>query len=387
MRATQVVLSLFTMLSRLFIHPVVVDAFVSSASSFKTSVTRCILRKVSTKPKRIYKKTTQKAKSEGSIDDFKKPFHRDYIPKKKRALLNIQKMQESISITSTLKDEPSSSTYSVTEPLVRSSNIPKKFLGAPLLTHTVSSSSTRLQAARGGDIPSPDKQLTTSSKKATVPADTGGNSKISYRLGSPTQTDGVAPGVPVAHTKTPENTKTRTIVKSQTISASITEKKLSIGNDIVGTPVSDRPFSLPPGQFKPKQSLGQNFLSDQNYVLKIVDALIDNSEEGGRVVELGPGPGALSRMLIQRYPKMTAVEIDQRAVAFLKEKLPTLHVHLLSHCSQLSLSHTDLVCSLFFCFSIITILSFSAPNLTLINLYLHLIMSLNCSFRYCIWMY
>ena len=89
---------------------------------------------------------------------------------------------------------------------------------------------------------------------------------------------------------------------------------------------SDRPFSLPPGQFKPKQSLGQNFLSDQNYVLKIVDALKDDSEEGCRVVELGPGPGALSRMLVQRYPKMTAVEIDQRAVAFLDEKLPSLNV-------------------------------------------------------------
>ena len=89
---------------------------------------------------------------------------------------------------------------------------------------------------------------------------------------------------------------------------------------------SDRPFSLPPGQFKPKQSLGQNFLSDQNYVLKIVDALHDDSEKGVQVVELGPGPGALSRVLIERYPKMTAVEIDQRAVAFLAEKLPGLKV-------------------------------------------------------------
>lgn len=89
---------------------------------------------------------------------------------------------------------------------------------------------------------------------------------------------------------------------------------------------SDRPFTLPTGQFKPKQSLGQNFLSDQNYVLKIVNALNDDSEKGCRVVELGPGPGALSRMLVQRYPNMTAVEIDQRAVAFLTEKLPSLKV-------------------------------------------------------------
>ena len=88
--------------------------------------------------------------------------------------------------------------------------------------------------------------------------------------------------------------------------------------------VKDRPFTLPAGQFKPKQSLGQNFLSDQNYVLKICDAFTDTSSEGHRVVEIGPGPGALTRVLYQRYPSMTAIEIDQRAVAFLGEKLPGL---------------------------------------------------------------
>ena len=88
----------------------------------------------------------------------------------------------------------------------------------------------------------------------------------------------------------------------------------------------DRPFSLPPGEFRPKQSLGQNFLSDQNYVLKLVNRLEDSSKDGSRVVELGPGPGALTRKLFERYPRMTAVEIDQRAVSFLREKLPGLKV-------------------------------------------------------------
>ena len=42
--------------------------------------------------------------------------------------------------------------------------------------------------------------------------------------------------------------------------------------------IPDRPFTLPPGEFRPKQSLGQNFLSDQNYVMKIVNELKDNSQ-------------------------------------------------------------------------------------------------------------
>ena len=48
--------------------------------------------------------------------------------------------------------------------------------------------------------------------------------------------------------------------------------------------------------------------------------------DGHKVVEIGPGPGALTRVLYERYPKMTAIEIDQRAVEFLGTKLPGIKV-------------------------------------------------------------
>lgn len=96
---------------------------------------------------------------------------------------------------------------------------------------------------------------------------------------------------------------------------------------------------LPKGAFAPKQSLGQNYLSDQNYVLKIVNALeagatvgasaaraIAGESNGARVVELGPGAGALSRVLVERYPSMMAIELDGRAVALLAQSLPALTV-------------------------------------------------------------
>ncbi|CAN0506155.1 unnamed protein product, partial [Laminaria digitata] len=50
------------------------------------------------------------------------------------------------------------------------------------------------------------------------------------------------------------------------------------------------------GEFRPKQSLGQNYLTDQNYVLKICNHFGDTSEGGRRVVELGPGTGALTQV-------------------------------------------------------------------------------------------
>ena len=92
--------------------------------------------------------------------------------------------------------------------------------------------------------------------------------------------------------------------------------------------------------FRPKQSLGQNYLSDQNYVLKICNALGDGgqqegraealgiaADEGGRrVIELGPGAGALSRVLVDRYPNMLAIELDKRAIDLLAETFPQLTV-------------------------------------------------------------
>lgn len=90
--------------------------------------------------------------------------------------------------------------------------------------------------------------------------------------------------------------------------------------------------TLPSNKFKPKQSLGQNYLNDQNTVLRIVNAMdpdTDNpivTDGGSRVVELGPGTGAITRVLVERYPKMVAIELDNRAVKLLDETLPSLSV-------------------------------------------------------------
>ncbi len=75
---------------------------------------------------------------------------------------------------------------------------------------------------------------------------------------------------------------------------------------------------------RPKQSLGQNFLHDPNIARKIVDAVRAPGE--GHVVEIGPGQGALTGLLLERYPTFTAFEIDERAVAHLRREVPALDV-------------------------------------------------------------
>lgn len=75
---------------------------------------------------------------------------------------------------------------------------------------------------------------------------------------------------------------------------------------------------------RPKQSLGQNFLQDPNIVRKIVAAV--RAPDDAHVVEIGPGEGALTETLMAKYPLFTAIEIDERAVRHLRERLPGVDV-------------------------------------------------------------
>jgi len=74
----------------------------------------------------------------------------------------------------------------------------------------------------------------------------------------------------------------------------------------------------------PRRSLGQNFLVDPNTAKRIVGSL--RARKGCRVVEIGPGTGALTRILYELYPGMVAFEIDNRAVESLRLMLPGLDV-------------------------------------------------------------
>jgi len=68
------------------------------------------------------------------------------------------------------------------------------------------------------------------------------------------------------------------------------------------------------GSNKPK--LGQNFLSDRRAAEKTVDALGDISQ--ALVVEIGPGKGALTDILIYRAGRLIAIELDHMLAAELR---------------------------------------------------------------------
>lgn len=67
-----------------------------------------------------------------------------------------------------------------------------------------------------------------------------------------------------------------------------------------------------------KKSLGQNFLADRSAAESIVDALGDIS--GRTVLEIGPGRGALTNLLIFRAHHLIAIELDRVLAAQLRMK-------------------------------------------------------------------
>ncbi|MEJ2433495.1 MAG: 16S rRNA (adenine(1518)-N(6)/adenine(1519)-N(6))-dimethyltransferase RsmA [Pseudolabrys sp.] len=68
----------------------------------------------------------------------------------------------------------------------------------------------------------------------------------------------------------------------------------------------------------PKKSLGQNFLLDLNLTARIARAA--GPFDGVTVVEIGPGPGGLTRALLaQGVKRVIAVERDARAIAALEQ--------------------------------------------------------------------
>ncbi len=76
---------------------------------------------------------------------------------------------------------------------------------------------------------------------------------------------------------------------------------------------------------RPKKSLGQHFLKNEDVCHRIAQSLQLHGKYK-KVLEVGPGMGALTKHLLQRTEFETSVvEIDTESVAYLNKHLPLLH--------------------------------------------------------------
>jgi len=68
---------------------------------------------------------------------------------------------------------------------------------------------------------------------------------------------------------------------------------------------------------RPRKRFGQHFLHDPGVIRRIVAAVAP--APGDDIVEVGPGQGALTRPLLERAGRLTAIEIDRDLAAELTE--------------------------------------------------------------------
>jgi 16S rRNA (adenine1518-N6/adenine1519-N6)-dimethyltransferase len=71
---------------------------------------------------------------------------------------------------------------------------------------------------------------------------------------------------------------------------------------------------------KARKSLGQNFLTDARVSRRIVNAV--SPQPLDIIIEIGPGTGALTRLLVEQSGYVVAVEIDSRLIEELRASLP-----------------------------------------------------------------
>ena len=84
------------------------------------------------------------------------------------------------------------------------------------------------------------------------------------------------------------------------------------------SPASDSAYgsALPPA--RPRKRFGQHFLHDQGILRRIVDAIAP--QPGDRLVEIGPGEGALTLPLLRACHRLVAIELDRDLIASLAER-------------------------------------------------------------------
>lgn len=71
-------------------------------------------------------------------------------------------------------------------------------------------------------------------------------------------------------------------------------------------------------EIKAKRSLGQNFLVSDRVIEKIIEAVVAAKPE--ILIEVGPGPGALTDLLLEMNLPITLIELDRVVVGYWKDK-------------------------------------------------------------------
>ncbi|MDH5435671.1 MAG: 16S rRNA (adenine(1518)-N(6)/adenine(1519)-N(6))-dimethyltransferase RsmA [Gammaproteobacteria bacterium] len=73
-------------------------------------------------------------------------------------------------------------------------------------------------------------------------------------------------------------------------------------------------------EHRPRKRFGQNFLHDANIIARIIDVIHPKPEQ--QLVEIGPGQGALTSLLLNQLNHLDVVELDRDLVSLLEKQYP-----------------------------------------------------------------
>ena len=71
-------------------------------------------------------------------------------------------------------------------------------------------------------------------------------------------------------------------------------------------------------QHRARKRFGQNFLIDQAIIQQIIQSIHPQANQ--HIVEIGPGQGALTQLLIDGCERLTAIEIDRDLITYLQQR-------------------------------------------------------------------
>lgn len=98
-------------------------------------------------------------------------------------------------------------------------------------------------------------------------------------------------------------------------------------------------MALPSPHMRARKRFGQNFLIDDYIISQIVDAI--NPQPNQNLIEIGPGHAALTRPVLERAGKLTAIELDRDLVEILSHD-PFLKGLTLISCDALKVDFSSL---------------------------------------------
>ncbi|WP_424681888.1 16S rRNA (adenine(1518)-N(6)/adenine(1519)-N(6))-dimethyltransferase RsmA [Frateuria sp. YIM B11624] len=91
---------------------------------------------------------------------------------------------------------------------------------------------------------------------------------------------------------------------------------------------------------RPKKSFGQHFLHEKRYIERIVSAIAPRADD--RVVEIGPGEGALTLPLLAAAGRLTAIELDTDLIPGLQARASAVGTLEIVHADVLKVDFTAL---------------------------------------------